>query len=67
MAITIWMGLAQFIGYILFLPIGFQRYYLVFIPLSLLIFIYGIHLMCLINRQSNRKEGSSFDEPSQST
>jgi len=41
-AISIWMGLVQFAGYILFLPVGFQRYYLVFIPLALLLCMYGI-------------------------
>ncbi len=41
-AISIWMGFVQFAGYFLFLPLGFQRYYLVFIPLSLLMCIYGI-------------------------
>lgn len=41
--IALLIGLVQFVVYSSYLTIGFQRYYLIFIPMALLISIFGIH------------------------
>ncbi len=55
--IVLLIGLAQFVVYAYYLTIGFQRYYLVFIPISLVVSIFGIHHVIQKNSLGIKEDG----------